>query len=52
MDQHGDKINAEANRVLGLVERTCRDLNDIDTRDLNDNDTRDLNDIDTVENFP
>ena len=30
-NQHVDKISAKANRVLGLVKRTCRDLNDIDT---------------------
>ena len=29
-NQHVDKIT-KANRVLGLFERTCRDLNDIDT---------------------
>ena len=29
--QHVDKITAKANRVLGLVKRTCRDLKDIDT---------------------
>ena len=29
--QHVDRINAKANRVLGLVKRTCRDLNDVDT---------------------
>ena len=30
-NQHVDKITAKANRVLGLVKRTCRDLKDIDT---------------------
>ena len=30
-NQHIDKITAKANRVLGLVKRTCRDLKDIDT---------------------
>ena len=30
-NQHVDKITAKANRVLGLVKRTCRDLNDVDT---------------------
>ena len=30
-NQHVDKITAKANRVLGLVNRTCRDLKDIDT---------------------
>ena len=30
-DQHVDKITANANRFLGLVRRTCRDLKDIDT---------------------
>ena len=30
-NQHVDKIIAKANRVLGLVKRTCRDLKDIDT---------------------
>ena len=29
-NQHVDKITAKANRVLGLVKRTCRDLKDID----------------------
>ena len=31
LNQHLDKITAQANRVLGLVKRTCRDLKDIDT---------------------
>ena len=30
-NKHVDKITAKANRVLGLVKRTCRDLKDIDT---------------------
>ena len=30
-NQHVDKITAKANRVLGLVKRTCWDLRDIDT---------------------
>ena len=32
-NQHVDRITAKANRVLGLVKRTCRDLhvNDVDT---------------------
>ena len=30
-NQHVDKITAKANRVLGLVKRTFRDLKDIDT---------------------
>ena len=30
LNQHLDKITAQANRVLGLVKRTCRDLKDID----------------------
>ena len=30
-NQHIDKIPARANRVLGLVKRTCGDLKDIDT---------------------
>ena len=30
-NQHVDKITAKANRVLGWVKRTCRDLKDIDT---------------------
>ena len=30
-NQYVDKITAKANRVLGLVKRTCRDLKDIDT---------------------
>ena len=30
-NQHVDKITAKANRVLGLVKRTCRDLKAIDT---------------------
>ena len=29
--QHVDKITAKANRVLGLVKRTCKDLKDVDT---------------------
>ena len=29
--KHVYKITAKANRVLGLVKRTCRDLKDIDT---------------------
>ena len=31
-NQHIDKITAKANRVLGLVKRTCGDLKDIDTK--------------------
>ena len=35
-NQHVHKITAKANRVLGLVKRICRDLNDVDTmRTLN-----------------
>ena len=30
-NQHVDRINAKANKVLGLVKRTCRDLKDVDT---------------------
>ena len=30
-NQHVDKITTKANRVLGLVKKTCRDLKDIDT---------------------
>ena len=30
-NQHVDRITAKANRVLGLVKRTCRDLNDVYT---------------------
>ena len=30
-NQHINKITARANRVLGLVKRTCGDLKDIDT---------------------
>ena len=30
-NKHVDKITARANRVLGLIKRTCRDLKDIDT---------------------
>ena len=30
LNQHLDKITAQANRVLGLVKRTCRELKDID----------------------
>ena len=30
-NQHVDKTTAKANRVLGLVKRTCRGLKDIDT---------------------
>ena len=29
--QHVDRITAKANRVLGLIKRTCMDLNDVDT---------------------
>ena len=29
-NQNVDKITAKANRVLGLIKRTCRDLRDID----------------------
>ena len=31
-NQHIDKITARADRVLGLVKRTCGDLKDIDTK--------------------
>lgn len=31
-NQHIDRITAKANRVLGLVKRTCRDLNDVETK--------------------
>ena len=31
-NQHVDKISAKANRVLGLVKKTCRDLKDIDAK--------------------
>ena len=30
-NQHVDRITAKATRVLELVKRTCRDLNDVDT---------------------
>ena len=33
-NQHVDKITAKANRVLGLVRRTCRDVKDIDTMNI------------------
>ena len=29
-NQHVNRITAKANRVLGLVKRTCRDLNYVD----------------------
>lgn len=31
-NQHIDRITVKANRVLGLVKRTCRDLNDVETK--------------------
>ena len=35
-NQHVNRITVKANRVMGLVKRTCRDLNDVDTmRTLN-----------------